>query len=120
MDCLYSRSQAEVDDTLKRIQEHKGVQGYIIINNDGEVPIHYVDRPLVPSHATENAPLFFSSTRIIVIDAKQTPLHFACAHIRCKHLPVEYVVIRNAQLLNASGANFIAYSSDDNTCALFL
>ncbi|CAF4400433.1 unnamed protein product, partial [Rotaria sordida] len=24
----------EVDDTLKRIQEHKGVQGYLIINND--------------------------------------------------------------------------------------
>ena len=28
-------SQAEVDDTLKRIQEHKGVQGFLIINNDG-------------------------------------------------------------------------------------
>ncbi|CAF1529977.1 unnamed protein product, partial [Rotaria sordida] len=27
-------TQAEVDDTLKRIQEHKGVQGYLIINND--------------------------------------------------------------------------------------
>ncbi|CAF0724530.1 unnamed protein product [Adineta steineri] len=31
-------TQAEVDDTLKRIHEHKGVQGYIIINNDG-IPI---------------------------------------------------------------------------------
>ncbi|UJR32031.1 hypothetical protein I4U23_019499 [Adineta vaga] len=31
-------SQAEVDDTLKRIQEHKGVQGSLIINNDG-IPI---------------------------------------------------------------------------------
>ena len=29
--------QAEVDDTLKRIQEHKGVQGYLIINNDGKL-----------------------------------------------------------------------------------
>ncbi|CAF4942476.1 unnamed protein product, partial [Rotaria socialis] len=28
-------TQAEVDDTLKRIQEHKGVQGYLIINSDG-------------------------------------------------------------------------------------
>lgn len=28
--------QAEVDDTLKRIQEHKGVQGFLIINNDGQ------------------------------------------------------------------------------------
>ncbi|CAF4200498.1 unnamed protein product, partial [Rotaria magnacalcarata] len=27
-------TQAEVDDTLKRIQEHKGVQGYLIINSD--------------------------------------------------------------------------------------
>jgi hypothetical protein len=27
--------KAEVDDTLKRIHEHKGVQGYLIINNDG-------------------------------------------------------------------------------------
>ncbi|CAM4861925.1 unnamed protein product [Rotaria socialis] len=31
-------TQAEVDDTLKRIQEHKGVQGYLIINSDG-IPI---------------------------------------------------------------------------------
>ncbi|CAF2899616.1 unnamed protein product [Rotaria sp. Silwood2] len=31
-------TQAEVDDSLKRIQEHKGVQGYLIINNDG-IPI---------------------------------------------------------------------------------
>ncbi|CAF1197324.1 unnamed protein product [Rotaria sp. Silwood1] len=31
-------TQAEVDDTLKRIQEHKGVQGYLIINNEG-IPI---------------------------------------------------------------------------------
>ena len=27
--------KAEVDDSLKRIQEHKGVQGCVIINNDG-------------------------------------------------------------------------------------
>lgn len=31
-------SQAEVEDALKRIQEHKGVQGCVIINNDG-IPI---------------------------------------------------------------------------------
>ncbi|CAF0955978.1 unnamed protein product [Adineta steineri] len=31
-------TQAEVDDTLKRIQEHKGVHGFLIINNDG-IPI---------------------------------------------------------------------------------
>ncbi|CAF5151209.1 unnamed protein product, partial [Rotaria socialis] len=30
---------AEVDDTLKRIQEHKGVQGYLIINSDGKLMI---------------------------------------------------------------------------------
>jgi hypothetical protein len=29
--------KAEVDDTLKRINEHKGVQGYLIINNDGKI-----------------------------------------------------------------------------------
>ncbi|XP_014240457.1 dynein light chain roadblock-type 2 [Cimex lectularius] len=29
---------SEVDDTLKRIQSHKGVMGFIVINNEG-VPI---------------------------------------------------------------------------------
>jgi dynein light chain roadblock-type len=34
---LFFIFKAEVDDTLKRIEEHKGVQGYIIINNDGKI-----------------------------------------------------------------------------------
>ncbi|CAM2706375.1 unnamed protein product [Rotaria socialis] len=35
-------TQAEVDDTLKRIQEHKGVQGYLIINSDEAEKNHTV------------------------------------------------------------------------------
>lgn len=31
--------KAEVEDALKRIQEHKGVQGCVIINNDGEIAV---------------------------------------------------------------------------------
>lgn len=33
-----------MDDTLKRIQEHKGVQGYLIINNDGRALIEAVEQ----------------------------------------------------------------------------
>lgn len=33
-----SVSQAEVEDTLKRIQQHRGVSGLIIVNNEG-IPI---------------------------------------------------------------------------------
>lgn len=36
-----ARFQAEVDDTLKRIQEHKGVQGFLIINNDGKTSFRF-------------------------------------------------------------------------------
>lgn len=28
--------QSEVEETLKRIQSHKGVQGVIVINSEGE------------------------------------------------------------------------------------
>lgn len=30
-------AQAEVEETLKRIQAQKGVQGLIIVNSDGEM-----------------------------------------------------------------------------------
>jgi len=32
---LISTQQAEVEETIKRIQTHKGVQGFILTSNDG-------------------------------------------------------------------------------------
>ena len=31
--------QSEVEDTLKRIQSHKGVQGLIVVNSEGTIYI---------------------------------------------------------------------------------
>jgi predicted regulator of Ras-like GTPase activity (Roadblock/LC7/MglB family) len=32
---IASTQQAEVEETIKRIQTHKGVHGFIIVSNDG-------------------------------------------------------------------------------------
>jgi hypothetical protein len=32
---LASTQQAEIEETIRRIQTHKGVQGLILISNDG-------------------------------------------------------------------------------------
>ncbi len=32
---LASTQQAEIEETIKRIQLHKGVQGFILTSNDG-------------------------------------------------------------------------------------
>jgi len=33
---IFFHFQSEVEDTLKRIQSHRGVQGLIVINSEGE------------------------------------------------------------------------------------
>jgi len=33
---IFCYFQSEVEDTLKRIQSHRGVQGLIVINSEGE------------------------------------------------------------------------------------
>ena len=44
--------QAEVEETLKRLQAHKGVQGVVIVNNDG-IPIRstLTDQALTTQYA---------------------------------------------------------------------
>lgn len=37
--------QSEVEDTLRRIQSHKGVVGIIVINNEGEIKYFEIIRP---------------------------------------------------------------------------
>lgn len=42
---VVSVSQAEVEETLKRIQSQKGVQGIIIVNSEGKttkIHLHYI------------------------------------------------------------------------------
>jgi hypothetical protein len=34
---LTSTQQAEIEDTIRRIQTHKGVQGLILTSNDGNL-----------------------------------------------------------------------------------
>ena len=36
---LASTQQAEIEETIKRIQTHKGVQGFILTSNDGNLTI---------------------------------------------------------------------------------
>lgn len=37
-----SSNSSEIEETLKRIQSHKGVVGVVIINNEGKLPYKYI------------------------------------------------------------------------------
>ena len=38
---LASTQQAEIEETIKRIQTHKGVQGFILTSNDGNLKFDF-------------------------------------------------------------------------------